>query len=93
MTSTDAPQAPGSQAVGRRAYLLPGLDLQAAMVAGMSAACVVGLRKPVAVFVLVLFIVPGADAVALAVAFGLGVLALQVLPDHPALAGDPHTSH
>lgn len=75
------------------AVLLPGLDLQAAMVAGMAAACVVGLRKPVAVFVLVLFIVPGADAVALAVACGLGVLALQVLPDHPALAGDPHTSH
>lgn len=75
------------------AVLQPDLDLQAAMVAGMSAACVVGLRKPVAVFVLVLFLVPGANAVALTAACVLGALVLRMLPEHPALVAHGSTHH
>lgn len=73
--------------------LLPSLGAQTAMVAGMAAATTVGVRKPVAVFILLWFLVPGVDIVALAVACVLGVLMLKVLPDHPALAARGHGSH
>ncbi|BDA65363.1 chloride channel protein [Actinomyces capricornis] len=60
--------------------LLPALDAQTAMVAGMAAATAVALRKPVAVFVLVWFLLPDVTVLALAVACIVGVLAARTLP-------------
>ncbi|MDO5065323.1 MAG: chloride channel protein [Actinomyces bowdenii] len=73
--------------------LVPSLGAQAAMVAGMAAATTVGVRKPVAVFVLLWFLVPEVDVMTLVIACVTGILMLKALPDHPALAGRGHGSH
>lgn len=62
------------------AAVVPSLGLQAAMVAGMCAASVIALGKPVAVFVLVFFLAPSGSVVVLVVATLLAAAALRVLP-------------
>lgn len=67
--------------------LLPALDAQTAMVAGMAAATTVALRKPVAVFVLVWFLVPDVTVLALAVACIVAVLVVKALPERLLAVG------
>nr|WP_300337274.1 chloride channel protein [Actinomyces sp.] len=59
---------------------VPSLGLPAAMVAGMCAASVIALGKPVAVFVLLLFLVPSGSLVVLVVATLVSALASRLVP-------------
>lgn len=70
--------------------LLPATGALSAVVAGMAAATTIGVRRPLAVLVLVWFLVPQATVLALAVACLVATLALKTLPQHPALTAQGH---
>ncbi|QWW20214.1 chloride channel protein [Schaalia sp. 19OD2882] len=77
----------GASAGAATLALLPLLDMQTAMVAGMAAATTVALRKPMAVFVLLWFLVPDVTVLGLAVACVVAVLVLKALPERLLAVG------
>lgn len=64
--------------------VLPALDGHTTMVAGMAATGTVGLRKPIAVFAIVWFLVPGINLIALCLACTAGALIPNLVPERYA---------
>lgn len=71
----------GAAAGAATLVLVPGLHPSAAIVAGMGAATTIGMRKPLAILLICAFILHGNALIPLAVGVGIGLIAVQFLPE------------